>query len=167
MRIYLLGFMGCGKSSLGRRLARRLDYPFVDLDRVVEDQEGQDIPGIFAQKGEDWFRQREQKALHETVSLPRAVIATGGGTPCFFDNMEFMNRHGVTVYLKMSTISLSHRLEYARKKRPLIGELKGEELHQHIRSALEEREPVYMQAHCIIKGETAKPSQIASLVFGM
>ncbi len=166
MRIYLIGFMGCGKSSLGRRLARKLNYPFVDLDREIEKATGKSIPELFDEEGEDWFRRQEQQLLHRTAEMPRGVIATGGGTPCHFDNMDFINTHGMSVYLKMNPVSLAYRLEHARKKRPLIGDLKGEELLESIRQTLAKRDPVYSKAHCIIKGESAKPSQIETLVFG-
>ncbi len=166
MRIYLVGFMGCGKSSLGRRLAKKLEYPFLDLDAEVEKQSGRTIPGLFAEKGEEYFRKLEQEVLHKTTDLSRAVIATGGGTPYYFDNMDFMNGQGVTVYLKMSPVSLSHRLENSRRTRPVIEGHKGKDLYQLVRKKLDEREPVYMRSQCIIKGESAKPDQIISLVFG-
>lgn len=167
MRIYLVGFMGCGKSSLGRRLAKKLEYPFLDLDTEVEKKSGQSIPEIFAEHGEEYFRKMEQEVLYKTTDLSRAVIATGGGTPCYFDNMDFMNGQGVTVYLKMSPVSLTHRLENSRRQRPVIKGHKGKDLFQLIRKKLDEREPVYMRSHCIIKGESAKPDQIISLVFGI
>ncbi len=167
MRIYLVGFMGCGKSSLGRRLAKKLEYPFLDLDTEVEKKSGQSIPEIFAEHGEEYFRKMEQEVLYKTTDLSRAVIATGGGTPCYFDNMDFMNGQGVTVYLKMSPVSLTHRLENSRRQRPVIKGHKGKDLFQLIRKKLDEREPVYMRSHCIIKGESAKPHQIISLVFGI
>jgi len=166
MRIYLVGFMGSGKSTLGKRLARKLDYPFMDLDTEIEVAAGKSVAAIFDAHGEDWFREKERELLHRTVDLSRGVIATGGGTPYYFDNMDFMNAHGVTVYLKMSPLSLVHRLEYARKKRPLVSDLKGEELSRFVREKLESRAPFYNRAHCIIKGESAKPAQVAALVFG-
>lgn len=166
MRIYLVGFMGCGKSSLGKRLARKLEYDFLDLDQEIEKRTGKTIQEIFMHEGEDWFRRKEKELLHETISMQRSVISTGGGTPCHFDNMEFMNEHGVTVYLKMSSVSLTYRLENAKKKRPLVADLKGGDLHRFVKDRLEEREPFYAKAHCIIKGESAKPSQILTLIFG-
>ncbi len=166
MRIYLLGFMGCGKTSLGRRLARKLDYSFLDIDNLIEEKVGKSIHEIFADNGEAYFRQVEKEQLHGTKDHSRAVIATGGGTPCFFDNMDFMNAHGVTVYLKMSPVSLSYRLMHAKRRRPLIDGYEGEALLQFIKDKLGERESYYLRSHCIIKGESSKPSQIISLVFG-
>ncbi len=166
MRIYLVGFMGCGKSSLGKRLARKLEYDFLDLDQEIEKQTGKTITEIFRHEGEDWFRRKEKEVLHKTISMERLVISTGGGTPYHFDNMEFMNAHGVTVYLKMSPVSLTHRLENARRKRPLVADLEGGDLQRFVKDRLEQREPFYTKAHCIIKGESVKPSQIEKLIFG-
>lgn len=166
MRIYLVGFMGSGKSSLGKRLAKKLDYTFSDIDEEVEALAGISIPDIFLRHGESRFRQLEKEALHQTVHFHKAVIATGGGTPCFFDNMEFINTHGVSVYLRMSSASLAYRLEHAQKQRPLVENYAGEELLNYIEEKLQEREPFYLQSKCIIKGETVKVDQIISLVFG-
>lgn len=166
MRIYLVGFMGSGKSSVGRRLAKKLDYDFVDLDTEVEQQVGMDIPEIFLKYGESHFRKLEEKALLSTSHLHKAIIATGGGTPCFFENMKFINEQGASVYLRMSPASLAYRLEHAQKQRPLVENLKGEDLLAYIEEKLKEREPYYLQAKCIIKGETVKVDQVISLVFG-
>ncbi|MFP4064870.1 MAG: shikimate kinase [Bacteroidales bacterium] len=166
MRIYLIGFMGCGKSSFGKRLAKKLAYPFLDLDEAVESESGLTVPELFSMKGETAFRELEKEVLHKTLEIPRGIIATGGGTPCFYDNMEFMKASGKTVYLKMNPLSLAHRLEYARRERPMVSGYKGEELLELIKTRLKERENYYLQAHCIIKGETVKPDQVISLVFG-
>jgi len=166
MRIYLVGFMGSGKSSVGRRLAKKLNYHFIDIDDEVVQMEGRPVTDIFQLLGENHFRRIEQQALHNTAHLNKAVIATGGGTPCFFDNMDFINAHGTSVYLRMNPSSLAFRLEHALKKRPLLENIKGEKLLAYIENKLEEREPWYMQAKCIIKGETVRIDQIISLVFG-
>ena len=166
MRIYLIGFMGCGKSSFGKRLARKLEYSFLDLDDAVEAESGLTVPELFAREGEAAFRELEKKVLHKTLEISEGVIATGGGTPCFYDNMEFMKAAGKTVYLKMSPLSLAHRLEFARRERPMVSGYKGEELLEIVKTRLKERENYYLQAHCIIKGETVKPDQVISLVFG-
>lgn len=166
MRIYLLGFMGSGKTSLGRRLAKKLDFVFVDLDNEIERLAGRPVDEIFKLFGEDHFRQLEQNVLHKTANLKRAVIATGGGTPCFFDNITFINSHGTSVYLRMSPGSLASRLAHAQKKRPLIHNLSQSSLHGYIESKLKEREVYYLQSKCIIKGESVKVDQVISLVFG-
>ncbi len=166
MRIYLIGFMGSGKSTLGKRLARRLDYGFLDLDHEVEKKQGMSVMEIFREQGEESFRALERQQLHDTALQDNLVIATGGGTPCFFDNMDFILQSGMSVYLRMSHLSLSHRLENAFTRRPLLDQLQGEPLQQYIAQKLQEREPYYLRAHCIIKGETVKPDHIISLVFG-
>lgn len=166
MRIYLVGFMGCGKSSLGKRLARRLNYAFLDTDHEIERETGKRVWELFRDEGEPAFREMERRVLRRSAELEKVVVATGGGTPCFFDNMDFILAHGVSVYLRMSVISLVHRLENARVKRPLLKDFQGEDLFQEISRRLAEREQWYMKAHCIIKGETAKPNHIISLVFG-
>ncbi len=166
MRIYLIGFMGSGKSSLGTRMARKLNYTFVDLDTEVENAVGLTIPDIFDQKGEAYFRQSEHDVLHQTFRHNNAVVATGGGTPCYFDNMAFMKTAGMTVYLKMSPLSLRDRLVNARRQRPLLQDLDQDTLLDYIRNKLAEREASYLQADCIIKGESVKPGQVISAVFG-
>ena len=166
MRIFLIGFMGCGKSSLGRRLAKKLDYPFLDIDNEVERISGETITEIFSSQGEVAFREKEREVLHSVTKLNDAVIASGGGTPCYEDNMDFMLENGVTVYLRMSPESLRHRLEYAKRRRPLVEKLKGGELLSFIKSKLAEREAYYMRSNCIIKGESVRPDQVISLVFG-
>ncbi len=166
MRIYLIGFMGCGKSSFGKRLAKKLEYPFVDLDEEVERKAGQNIEELFRLEGESVFRKYEQEALLETITHKKAVIAAGGGTPCFEDNMEFMKSEGVTVYLRMSPLSLAHRLESAKRQRPLVQNMKGDKLFEYVKHTLSVREQYYLQSHCVIKGETVKPDQVIALVFG-
>ncbi len=166
MRIYLVGFMGCGKSSFGRRLAKKLDYYFLDLDDEVEFKTGKTIDEIFKMDGENAFRLIEQEVLRETLVHKNTIIATGGGTPCYADNMDFMNSEGVTVYLRMSAVSIKHRLELARRVRPLVKGLTGDALLEFVRKKLTEREQWYLKSHCVIKGETVKPDHVISLVFG-
>ena len=166
MNIFLIGFMGCGKSSLGKRLARRLNYRFVDLDEEIERQTGRSIAEIFSRDGENYFRQLEANILRQIEWSMPTVVATGGGTPCYFDNMNYINNNGVSVYLRMSPKSLAWRMENTHKKRPLIANLQGERLLQFVESKLAEREQFYMQAHCIVKGETVKVEHVVVLVFG-
>ncbi len=166
MRIYLIGFMASGKSSLGKRLAKKLEYPFFDLDQVVEEESGKSITELFEEDGETVFRGMERAMLHRLSRHTRAVIATGGGTPCFFDNMDYMNATGVSVYLKMSPQSLVYRLKNAQTKRPLLAGKKGEALEDYVRQTLGEREVFYQRAHCVIKGESARAEQIKTMIFG-
>ncbi len=151
-RIYLVGFMGCGKSTAGKRLARRLGYRFVDLDKLIEAQYKTSIPLLFEQYDENAFRILEQKALHQTSTFRNTVIATGGGAPCFFDNMDFIKAHGLAVYIYISPKGLADRLLHAKRKRPLISGISEDELVDHITEKLESRKDFYEQAHITVDG---------------
>ena len=166
MRIYLLGFMGCGKSSLGRRLAKKLDFDFFDIDQGIEEKTGMKVADIFSKKGESAFRELEKTVLNETASLKNTVIATGGGTPCHGNNMDFILENGTSVYLRMSPVSLADRLENSSKIRPLVQNLSGNDLLAEIEERLTKREEYYLRANCIVKGESAKPKHIIALIFG-
>lgn len=146
MRIYLIGYMGCGKSTLGRRLAKHLGLQFVDMDHYIEERNYKTIPQIFAEEGEDEFRKKERKALEELSEFTDIVIATGGGAPCFFDNIDLMNRTGKTVYLNMHPKILAHRLLNSKTERPLIKGKSPEELVAFIDDTLKKRNEFYMQA---------------------
>lgn len=147
MRIYLIGFMGSGKSYTGKRLAHLCSFPFVDLDAYIEEKAGMPIPQIFEADGEDGFRIREQQALHETLEWPNAIISTGGGAPCFFDNMEWMKQHGLVVYLEASSQVLSHRLGSEMQHRPLLQGQTPETLVGFIEERIAQRRAWYEQAH--------------------
>lgn len=144
--IYLIGYMGCGKSTLGKALAARCDIRFVDLDDYIEDRAGKSIKEIFASEGEAAFRELERRSLMEVGGMDNAVVACGGGTPCFGDNMELMNRNGVTIHLHTSHQRLLERLKLGRAKRPLIANLNDEELDNFIAGQLERRMPHYTKA---------------------
>lgn len=153
-RIFLIGYMGSGKTTIGKLLAARLGYSFVDMDKHIEEKEFKSVSQIFAEKGEAEFRLIEQKCLHEVAEFENIVISTGGGAPCFFDNIRFMNAHGTTIYLKLSAAELADRLESSRaNKRPLLAERKGEELQQFIAEGLAKREPFYEQAAYPVSGD--------------
>jgi shikimate kinase len=166
MIIFLVGFMGSGKSTLGKRLSKKISYDFIDMDEAIELEEGMTVSEIFELKGESHFRGLETRFLESLDSTSNFVIATGGGAPCFADNMRLMNEKGVTVYLKLTPANLSSRLENARSIRPLIAAIPPEELTDYIRERLAEREKYYNQARCVIKAENVKPDHVISLVFG-
>lgn len=155
-RIYLIGFMGCGKTTFGRKLARRLDYDFIDLDLLVESMEKLNIAELFTQKGEAYFRQIEADVLRSTILMKKTVISCGGGTPCYHDNMEWILERGLSVYLKMSPVRLYERLKRKKEKRPLIAHMSKAGLKDYITQKLAEREAFYMRARLTIDMETAK-----------
>ncbi|MFN4254967.1 MAG: shikimate kinase [Saprospiraceae bacterium] len=146
MRYFLIGFMGSGKTTLGRAWAARLAVPFVDLDAQIETAEGRKIPQIFAEAGEAAFREIERKHLRDTSRHADAVVATGGGTPCFFDNMDWMNESGTTIYLQVPPQTLFERLKKEAAGRPLLTGLGSESLLRVIAETLEKREGFYAQA---------------------
>jgi len=143
MKIYLIGYMGSGKSKAGKALASAVKYKFVDTDEMIEEDEKKSISEIFSEQGEAYFRQLEHKALMKTASLDKVVIATGGGLPCFDDHMHWMNENGITVYLEANEGILFHRLASNRKERPLLENLNDVELMEQISRHLIKRSPVY------------------------
>jgi shikimate kinase len=151
-RIYIVGFMGCGKTTAGRKLAARLEWEFIDLDREAERIAGMKIPEIFESRGEDFFRKTEQEALKALASSSHTVVSTGGGAPCHEDNMDHMVSSGITVYLKLTPAALRERLVKSKKKRPLLKGLDYEELLRFIERKLSEREKFYERAEIIIEG---------------
>ena len=150
--IFLVGFMGCGKTTLGRKLANRLGYPFMDLDHVFEAQEGMTIGEYFSKFGEAAFRKSESLVLKQTDYHEHMVVSTGGGLPCFFDNMEWMNAHGKTLYIKLSPKTLADRLEHEKTERPVLQGKRGEDLVALIADKLSERDKYYNQATIIADG---------------
>ena len=136
MRIYLIGYMASGKSRMGQELSALTGYPFIDTDELIERKYRISILDFFERYNEDSFRKIEKDLLPETLNYDDAIIATGGGTPCFFDNMDFIKRNGISVYLKMSPESLVDRLSGIRKKRPLLKDKTKQELQSSERHLL-------------------------------
>jgi len=150
--IFFVGFMGCGKTTWSRKLAAHLGYDFIDLDQVFEKQAGMTIAEYFSEHGEDDFRMLESEVLKQTPYSQSTVISTGGGLPCFFNNMDWMNAHGKTVYIQLSPKTLVDRLQKSKNKRPLLREKEGDELLAFITQKLAEREEFYLQAAHIANG---------------
>lgn len=146
VRVFLTGYMGAGKTTLGKALAREMSLSFVDLDWYIEERFRKTVSELFAEHGEDGFRELERKMLHEVAAFENVIVSTGGGTPCFFDNMEFMNRAGDTVFLEVSTDVLFRRLRVAKRKRPILRDKEDGELKEFIERALEKRLPFYSRA---------------------
>ena len=153
MRIYLVGYMGCGKSTIGRKVAELLGISFVDLDKYIEERYFKSVPAIFAEEGEKGFREKERSSLFEVSQFEDVVVGTGGGAPCFFDNMELMNSNGITVYIAPDTDVLATRLLKSKTERPLIVGKSREDLISFINEALQKRAPFYEKSKIIIRGE--------------
>lgn len=145
-RIILIGYMGSGKTTVGRQLALALGISFYDLDWYIEMRYRRTVAQIFAEKGEEGFREIERNMLHEAAEFEDVVLSCGGGTPCFFDNMEYMNAQAETVYLKATPEVLAAHLRMGKVERPLVKGKTGDELLQYIKDSLQERERFYMQA---------------------
>lgn len=152
-RIFLVGYMGAGKTTVGKILSKALNLTFIDLDYYIEGRYHKEIKQLFAEKGEEAFRDIERRMLHEVAEFEDVLISTGGGTPCFFDNIEFMNKAGVTVYLKVSVEELVKRLEQCKQTRPVLKNRSGEELKNFISDSLKSRMPFYEQAQIIFDAE--------------
>jgi shikimate kinase len=164
-KIFITGYMGSGKSTAGKKLASELGYEFIDLDHFIETEYKQTIPEIFASKGEKEFRSMENNTLKKVLEKKKdAVVACGGGTPCYFNNMELMNNNGITIYLKMSVDALVSRLLQAKEKRPLIQNKTEPELRAFIARQLEKREDQYHLAQYTIKGKNLDVDELVAFV---
>lgn len=164
MRIYLVGYMGAGKSTTSKRLANKLGWEAYDTDRLFEARYKISINDFFHKYDADLFRRLETQILHDTLLYDNAVIATGGGTACFNNNMEWMNQNGFTIFLKVSTESAIVRLSQSKVKRPILIEKTPEELAEFITKNYGERLPYYEQAQLTFKGENCDIEQLATLI---
>lgn len=153
IRIFLIGYMGAGKTTLGKAFARKLNIPFVDLDWYMEERFHKTVGELFAERGEAGFRELERAMLHEVGAFEDVVISTGGGAPCFFDNMDFMNRNGMTVFLDVHPDVLFRRLRIAKHQRPILQGKQDDELKAFIVQALEKRSPFYSQAQYVFSAD--------------
>jgi shikimate kinase len=150
--IYIIGFMGSGKTTAGKKLASLLGWSFIDLDKRVEEYAGKSIPEIFSQSGEDYFRIIETQLLRNLKMCTNTVISTGGGTPCYIDNMDYMIETGLTIYLKLTPAELKNRLSQSKGKRPLIKDLDQNELTSFIKEKLAVREKWYERSYITMDG---------------
>jgi shikimate kinase len=162
MNLFLIGFMGCGKSTIGKHLADHLQKKLIDLDAFIEAQQQKKITEIFASDGEAAFRLIEHDALLDVSRSGNQIVSVGGGAPCFHNNMQWMNQNGITIYLKLSAKALTERLnslpKHARDSRPLIANKTKEELYDFICIMLEKREHFYNQSKLIVMNEEADPA---------
>ncbi|QNF32089.1 shikimate kinase [Adhaeribacter swui] len=147
-RIYLVGMPGSGKTTLGRQLATHLQLPFIDLDHYIERKEGKSVRKIFEKTGESWFRKTEALALRQaTEEYDQAIIATGGGTPCFEGNMDYINRHGISVYIEVPITEILSRMKAEGiAVRPLLAGKTDAQLHQFFSETLSHRKQFYTKA---------------------
>lgn len=165
MRIFLVGFMGSGKSTMGSVMARKMGCEFIDLDHFIVQNDGRTIPEIFEQSGEDYFRQCEAKYLRQASAMSEnIIISTGGGTPCKGDNMEYMRQCGIVVYLKLDPKMLCDRLIGSKTVRPLIVGKTPVELLQYIETMLEEREKYYLRANFVVANPGRDVDKIISMI---
>ena len=148
--------MASGKTSKGKKLARKLEFDFIDLDEEIERKEGQNITTIFEVKGEAYFRQLEADVLRRIPESTKAVIALGGGTPCFHENMKYVNERGTSIYIKRAATTILGRLRQNKAKRPLVANLTDEELKAFISENLEKREAFYKKATLTFDADARK-----------
>lgn len=163
-RVYIVGFMGSGKSTAGRKLATLMNWSFIDLDKQIEEAAGKTIPEIFESEGETHFRQLESEALIRTASVKNTIISTGGGTPCHGSNMDFMLASGLTVYLKLTPEQLTSRLLESSGNRPLIKNIPDDQLNEFISKKLAEREPWYSRAGITANGFSVNINTLQSIL---
>jgi shikimate kinase len=164
--IFLVGFMGCGKTTWAKKLAAKLECDFMDLDHVLEAKVRMTIPEYFSAHGEAAFRELESDVLKNTPYPANAIVSTGGGLPCFFDNMDWMNSHGKSIYIKLSPKTLGDRLENAKTVRPVLQGKKGDDLVAFITEKLAEREDFYNRATFIVEGIDMSVEKLESLIVG-
>ena len=164
MKLYLIGLPGSGKSSLGKKLAEEAKIPFIDLDETIEQEAGVSISKIFAEKGEEFFRSLEAVALRQQSKAPDFVMACGGGTPCFHDNMKFIHSSGESIYLNTSITEIISRFDLQGKQaRPLLAETTPEQLEEKLKALLAKRISFYEQAGITVTN-TLSPAQILSMI---
>jgi shikimate kinase len=160
--IFITGFMGSGKSTIGKRLSKQLKLDLIDLDKFIQESEETTIEDIFKTKGENYFREIETKYLNKIATIKKPhVIALGGGTVCFNENLTLIKTNGILIYLELSPKTLFQRLENAKAQRPLIKNLSGNDLMTFIEEKLEERKSFYQQAHISVNGLKVTPQTIA------
>ena len=163
-RIYLVGYMGAGKSVTARRLANRLGFEVYDTDALFEEKYKVSVDDFFHKYDEALFRKLETQVLQSTEELENAVIATGGGTPCFNDNIGWMNEHGITVFLRISPKAATDRLLHSKKKRPLTADKTEEELAEYVEHHYASRMPFYEQAKISVKAEDLDLDNLIKLI---
>lgn len=164
MRIYLVGYMYAGKTTIGKALSKKLGCDFLDLDNAFEEHYKTSIPLFFEKYGEEAFRILESKILQSTKERDNVVVSTGGGTPCYFDNMDFINQNGVSVYLHLSVGAIISRMERSKKVRPVLAHKSLDECKAFIAEQLGFREPFYSKAQVTVEALSLNPQEIADKI---
>ena len=165
MKIFLIGFMGSGKTHWGKQLSTKLGIPFYDLDSVIVEKEKASISEIFAKKGEEYFRYQEKATLEEIVEEEESfILSCGGGTPCFFNNIEFMKKNGKVIWLNTAVDELKQRLFKERMSRPLISDVDDDGLRRYIIKKLSERRMYYQQADVTVPEESTNLEELIQLL---
>ncbi|MDR2232918.1 MAG: shikimate kinase [Tannerella sp.] len=164
-RIFLIGFMGAGKTTAGKALSELMNCSFVDLDYFIERRYRKTIRQIFVEQGETCFRDIEQKMLREVAEFEDVVISTGGGTPCYHHNMRYMNEKGTTVYLKVTNSELVRRIGNGKSTRPMLKDFTGEKLANFVDEMMDKRREFYEQAHVIVEVEARDIVSDASTLY--
>jgi len=162
--IFFIGFMGSGKSHWGKIWAEANQLSFIDLDEIIEGREGQSITSIFETKGEDYFRKIEAAALRSCVDLQNTIVACGGGTPCYFDNIQWMKDNGKVVYIASTSEEILQRVLTEKEKRPLLKELNQAELLLFIEKKLMERTPYYSQANLTVQSGLLNKNSFPAII---
>lgn len=150
MLYFLIGYMGSGKTSLAKRVSKRSGLPWIDTDKEIEKQEGRTVAEIFIEKGEKHFRNLESQFIQSLDASDSLIVATGGGLPCFNNNIELINELGKTFYLQLSAAKLTERLLESSSERPLLANKTAKEIKDFIEQSLNEREPHYLRSHHVL-----------------
>lgn len=164
MRIFLIGYMGSGKSKVAEALGKIVQLPVIHTDSLVESHVNKSISEIFQSAGQEHFRELEKEVLHTTINHKNVIVSTGGGLPCYFDNMDWMNSNGITVYLEANPGLLFHRLSSAKEGRPLIENLNDVELMEQISGQLAIRSPYYQKAKLTVNAASVNVKSLAEKI---
>jgi shikimate kinase len=165
MVIFLVGFMACGKTTIGKKIAKKLGFGFVDTDQFIEKKTNLTVSEIFSTKGESAFRELESEALRELASRHNVVVATGGGMPCYKDNMAFIVEKGISIYIQLSPLALLSRLKTNKTDRPLLNALTEDNLMHYIESSLIEREKFYNASAIKVEGIDLTVEKLMAALF--
>lgn len=164
VKVFLIGYMGVGKSTIAKKLASRLGLSVLDLDQLIEQEAQLSVPELFATTGEVYFRELEHRLLNQTIQTsPGFVLATGGGTPCFYDNINQMNEAGCTIWLQLPPAKILSRISKNLQSRPLLAAVSERERLKFIKKALEDRTPFYSQAHIHFQAENTSAGRLEKL----